>query len=387
MSSCRICLPENWSQLTLINKKALYYNITNQLIAFHPPFQMKCFQDFITFYNLECNISEITKQMESITIANQLKQKQLNNDLHPKQIEDNKQDKILSSGTHQMLFTPITDFNDLSDLLEISKFETIENILRQACMIKLSCTPSYKYNSVFSNTVKNIDTLNFKKKICSLYIKDKVIFTSDPLKKKDESRNNVIHKALKALVPSIYSQLSIQYETKQDSQSNKIRDSEIILGKKHKYLSEEKLHLKLNNSETIAAFNSDLYSSFNSLYIDDPIVVDKYLSCLTYDPLKMVNIIKSQYQQINIDIETSIKNSSNHNSQLPNDGAYVVIKSKVLGIKGEAMDNNKMIALQYSSQRFLKKLYKGKYEKWSELSFFFILKPKDVLQHLCLSKI
>lgn len=394
-------LPENWSQFTLGNKKALYYNMSDQLISFHPPFPIQNFLDFINFYNLECNITEITKQIEAMQNKTQCKQHKQNNQTNlnskPKQrfTIEHINNFSITTETQQINFTPITNFNQLSDLLEISKVEPIENILKQVCNIKLGLMPSFKYNSCSSNintNTTNNNNTSITKKTCSLLLNSKAIFISDPNMTKEESKYNVINKALKAIIPSIYPQILYQFK----NPSKNIQDTPQLNGTKNiksliSYVDEQRQYFLGNhssiikNSETIVSFTSELNCNYCDFLIDDPIIIDIYLNCLTYDPLKMVKIIQLQYQNIDITIEAYNKNPLNEIDKLKNvSETYVIIKSKMLGMQGEAMDNNKVVALQYSAQRFLKKLYEGQFEKWIALTQFFIENPKEYLQHLCL---
>lgn len=86
----------------------------------------------------------------------------------------------------------------------------------------------------------------------------------------------------------------------------------------------------------------------------------------------MVALIKQHYPNVDITITTSNNNSSIKIKNMPNRTTVrAEICSKKLGIYAEANEDTKPLAIQYSSQRFLKKLYKNKFKTWVELNNFF----------------
>lgn len=100
----------------------------------------------------------------------------------------------------------------------------------------------------------------------------------------------------------------------------------------------------------------------------------------------MVNILKRTYPSLDITISSSNNNGSIKIKNMENRTTVrTEIYSKQLGISSVANEYNKADSIQVCSQRFLKRIYQGKFTKWVELNDFF-KKRNGYLDHLGIFK-
>lgn len=123
--------------------------------------------------------------------------------------------------------------------------------------------------------------------------------------------------------------------------------------------------------------------NLEDLEIDNPRIVNEYKDSFTYKPLEMITILKKSYPKLDINITTSNNNASIKIKNMPNRTTVrAEIYSKILGIYAEANEDNKQVSLQYCAQRFLKKVYRGKFTTWVKLNEFFKKNKGMYLEHL-----
>ena len=116
-----IPLNKKWIELTLPNKKKLYYNKADDTVTIYPPFPKKALSTFLQVYNLGITESDFNSLLTQAITSRQIQA----------------QNEPVDS-------TPLSELSSLRSLEELSKYENIEKVLLQLFKIKYNVNPNYE---------------------------------------------------------------------------------------------------------------------------------------------------------------------------------------------------------------------------------------------------
>ena len=163
-----IPLNKKWIELTLPNKKKLYYNKADDTVTIYPPFPKKALSTFLQVYNLGITESDFNSLLTQAITSRQTQA----------------QNEPVDS-------TPLSELSSLRSLEELSKYENIEKVLLQLFKIKYNVNPNYEYSS------KDQDA----KQRCTIKVKGANLLTGKEGKNKQEAKELVDRETLMLLLP------------------------------------------------------------------------------------------------------------------------------------------------------------------------------------------
>ena len=163
-----IPLNKKWIELTLPNKKRLYYNKADDTVTIYPPFPKKLLSTFLQIYNLGITESDFNSLLTQAITSRQTQAQNI----------------LVDS-------TPLTEHRSLKSLEELSKYESIEKVLLQLFKIKYNVNPNYEYSS------KDQDA----KQRCTIKVKGASLLTGKEGKNKQEAKELVDRETLMMLLP------------------------------------------------------------------------------------------------------------------------------------------------------------------------------------------
>lgn len=342
-----ISLHSNWIKFTL-ESRYIFYNISEQVLSYHPPFPLSELSAFLRFYKFKTDTEKFIQFLSGNehTIPLPSHQTESNQSVNSVSNETREfSESPLSEIVTTQTITPINDDRIISEIKKlIGKENNIANFVSQVFKMKFGAHPLYQYtNTDKSLPQKAIVTLKGMELIEGKMMPNRVL-----------ARLSVDKVIIELLVPSLYDEINLMLFYPKEETIRKCQKETRKKGNKTKqYIDSHKTSQNIQIQST----------PISELLIDNPSIVTQYKESFKYSPYELVGFVKTIPGN---EIEVNKTKRSNDGIEY----YHCSIVHKSTNSIFDSTDSNEEISIQSASQKYLKFLFQ-------DMKYFELVKKID----------